>query len=238
MDVIVAWSTPAALAAQNATRTIPIVMGTVADPIGTGLIANLARPGGNITGVSLMSPELAGKRLELLKELAPGLARVAFLANGGDPAHRLFVKETQDAAQKIGIHIQPLVVKGPDEFDGAFSAAIKEGSGALIVQPLFITIGGHARTLAELAIKHRLPTISDGNQFAELGGLIYYGPERLALDRRVAYYVDRILRGTQPADLPVEQPQTFALVLNLQTAKRLGIAIPQSLLLRADKVIK
>jgi putative ABC transport system substrate-binding protein len=237
VDVIVAWTTPAARAAKNATRTIPIVMGLAADPIGTELVASLARPGGNITGVSLMAPDLAGKRLELLRELVPGLSRVAFLARGGDPASRPFVKEIQDAGQKVGVHVQPLVVKGPEDFEGAFSAMLKERAGALVVQPFFITVGGHGPKLADLAVRHHLPTISDGNQFAELGGLIYYGPDRLALERRVATYVDRILKGAKPAELPVEQPQTFQLVINLQTAKRLGVTIPQSLLSRADKVI-
>lgn len=237
VDLIVAWGTPAVQAAKNATRTIPIVMGPTADPVGTGLIASLARPGGNITGLSAMAPELAGKRLELLRELVPGLSRVAFLAHGSDPAHRLFLKEVQDAGQALGIQVQPLVVKGPEEFESAFSVMIRERSTALVVQPLFISPLGHGPKIADLAARHRLLTVSDGHQFAEVGGLIYYGPDRTVLDRRVATYVDRILKGAKPADLPVEQPQQFHLVINLQTAKRLGLAIPQSVLFRADKVI-
>jgi putative ABC transport system substrate-binding protein len=162
---------------------------------------------------------------------------VAFLAHGGDPAHRLFVKEIEDAGQTLGIHVQALVVKGPEEFESAFSAMIRDRAGALVVQPLFITVGGHGPKLADLAARNRLPTVSDGHQFAEVGGLIYYGPDRFALYRLAATYVDRILKGAKPAELAVEQPQIFQLVINLQTAKRLGLTIPQSVLFRADKVI-
>ncbi len=237
VDLIIAWTTPAVQAAKNATRTIPIVMAAAADPVSTGLVAGLARPGGNITGVSSMAPGLAGKRLELLKELVPRLSRVAFLAHGGDPAHRLFVKEAQDAGPRLGIQVQPVVVKGPEEFDNAFSAMTRERAGALVVQPLFMVALGHGPTIADLAVKHRLPTISDGTQFAEVGGLIFYGPDRVALTGLVAPYVDKILKGAKPAELPVAQPQTFQFVINLQTAKRLGLTIPHSVLLRADKVI-
>ncbi|HEY7218679.1 MAG TPA: ABC transporter substrate-binding protein [Candidatus Binatia bacterium] len=237
-DIIVASSTPAAQAAKNATRTIPIVMTGTADPVGTGLIASLAQPGGNVTGMSGILPELAGKRLELLRDVLPKLSRVAFLAHGGDPAHKLFVKEAQDAAEKFGMHIQPLVIGGPEEIQSAFSAMIRERAGALIVQPLFVGNLDEGRRIAALAAKHRLPTVSDGNQFADAGGLMFYGPDRLDQYRRCATYVDKILKGRKPADLPVEQPMRFEFVVNLKTAKQIGVPIPPSVLARANRVIR
>jgi putative tryptophan/tyrosine transport system substrate-binding protein len=238
VDIIVASSTPATQAAKNATRTIPIVMLGAADPVGTGLIESLAQPGGNITGISGIMPELAGKRLELLRDILPKLSRVAFLAHGGDPAHNLFVKEAKDAAEKFGIKIQQLVIGGPEEFQSAFSAMIRERAGALIAQPLFFGNPDEGRRITELAIKHRLPTVSDGNRFAEAGGLMFYGPDRLDYSRRAATYVDKILKGTKPADLPVQQPIKFELVINLKTAKQIGVTIPPNVLARADRVIR
>jgi ABC-type uncharacterized transport system substrate-binding protein len=237
VDLIVAASTPAIQAAKNATKTIPIVMGQNADPVGMGFVASLAHPGGNITGVSGILPELAGKRLELLREILPKLSRVAFLAYGPDPAHQLFVKEAQDAAQSFKIRFQSLVLAGIDEIDGAFAAMMKERAGALAVQPLFTTLGQGPR-IAELAVKNRIPTISDGFQFAETGGLLFYGPDTIALHRRTATIVDKILKGRKPAELPVEQPTKFQFIINLKTAKQIGLNIPQSVLYRADKVIK
>jgi putative ABC transport system substrate-binding protein len=237
VDLIVAQATPAVQAAKNATKTIPIVMGPNADPVGMGFVASLARPGGNITGMSSIMPELASKRLGLLRELLPKLSRVAFLAYGPDPAHLLFVKQAQDAAQSFKIRFQPLVLAGIEEIEGAFSAMKKEGVGALIVQPLFSVLGQGPR-VAELALKNRLPTISDGPAFAEGGGLMFYGPDSLALYRRAATYVDKILKGAKPADLPVEQPKKFELVINLKTAKQIGLMIPPNVLARADRVIK
>ena len=235
VDVIVAFATPAILAAQNATKTTPIVMGVAADPVGTGFVANLARPGGNITGLSLMSPDLAGKRLELLREVLPGIARVAFLASGRSPAGRLFVQETQVAAQKLGVQIQPVVVGGPEEFESAFAAMRRERAGALIVQPLFTE---HRQRIVALAARHRLPIISDSREFADAGGLMSYGPNLREIYRRAATYVDKILKGAKPADLPVEQPTRFEMVINLKTAKALGLTIPPSVLVRADQVIQ
>lgn len=174
VDLIVAQATPAVQAAKNATKTIPIVMGPNADPVGMGFVASLARPGGNITGVSSIMPELAEKRLGLLREILPKLSRMAFLAYGPDPAHRLFVKQAQDAAQSFKIRFQPLVIAGVEEIEGAFSAMSKERAGGLIVQPLFSVLGQGPR-IAELAAKNRMPTISDGPQFAEAGGLMFYG---------------------------------------------------------------
>jgi len=237
VDIIVASATPAVNAAKNATKTIPIVM-AAADPVGSGFVASLARPGGNITGVSLIMPELAGKRIELLREILPKLSRVAFLAYGPGPAQQLFVKEAQDATERLGMKFQPVVIGGPEEIEDAFSAMIRERVGALMVLPLFVGTLGQGGRIAELAIKNRLPTISDGFRFAEAGGLIYYGPDQLAMVRRVATYVDKILRGTKPAELPVEQPSKFEFVINLKTAKQIGVTIPQSVLFRADKVIK
>ena len=236
VDVIVAVSTPAIEAAKNATKTIPIIMAGVSDPVGTGFVASLARPGGNVTGLSLQSPELSGKRLELLKEIIPKLSRVAFLVHRQDPGHRLFVKEAQDAGQSLGIRIQPLEAAGFEEIKGAFPAMIRERIGGLIVQPIFV--GTHGLRIADLAARNRLPTISDPTEFADAGGLMSYGPSRSALWQRAATYVDKILKGTKPADIPVEQPTKFEFVINLKTAKQIGVMIPQSVLYRADKVIR
>ena len=236
VDVIVAVSTPAIEAAKNATKTIPIIMAGVSDPVGTGFVASLARPGGNVTGLSLQSPELSGKRLELLKEIIPKLSRVAFLVHRQDPGHRLFVKEAQDAGQSLGIRIQPLEAAGFEEIKGAFPAMIRERIGGLIVQPIFV--GTHGLRIADLAARNRLPTISDPTEFADAGGLMSYGPSRSALWHRAATYVDKILKGTKPADIPVEQPTKFEFVINLKTAKQIGVMIPQSVLYRADKVIR
>jgi ABC-type uncharacterized transport system substrate-binding protein len=238
VDLIVAPATPAVQAAKNATKTIPIVMIAVADAVASGFVASLAQPGGNITGSTNILPELAGKRLELLRELLPKLSRMAFLAYGPDPAHRLFVKDAQDAAQTFKIRFQPLVLAGVDEIDGAFAAMSKERAGALIVQPLFISGLGQGPRIAELAVKNSIPSISDGFQFAEAGGLMFYGPDSLATYRHTATFVDKILKGRKPAELPVEQPTKFQFIMNLKTAKQIGLTIPPSVLARADKVIR
>jgi putative ABC transport system substrate-binding protein len=238
VDIIVAPATPAVTAAKNATKTIPIVMIAVADAVGSGFVASLAQPGGNITGTTNILPELAEKRLGLLREILPKLSRVAFLAYGPGPAHKLFVKEAQEAAQSFKIRFQPLVLAGVEEIEGAFSAMKKERAGALIVQPLFISALGQGPRIAELAAKNRIPTISDGFQFAEAGGLMFYGPDSVAVYRNTATFVDKILKGRKPADLPVEQPMKFDFVINLQTAKKIGVNIAQSVLFRASKVIQ
>ena len=238
VDIIAAAATPAANAAKNATKTIPIVMISVADAVGSGFVVSLAQPGGNITGTTNMMPELAGKRLELLKEVLPKLSRVAFLAYGPDPAHRLFVKDAEDAARSLKIQFHPSVVRSVDEIDDAFRSMAKERVGALIVQPLFPSTLAQGPRVAALAVKNRMPTISDGFQFAELGGLMFYGPDPIAPYQRAATFVDKILKGRKPADLPVEQPTKFEFIINLQTAKQIGLMIPQSVLYRADKVIK
>jgi putative ABC transport system substrate-binding protein len=236
VNVIVAVSTPAIEAAKNATQTIPIVMAGVSDPVGTGFVASLARPGGNVTGLSLQSPELSGKRLELLKEVIPKLSRVAFLVHGQDRGHRLFVKEAQDAGQSLGMQIQPLAAAGLEEIEGAFPAMVRERMGGLVVQPIFVST--HGLRIADLAARNRLPTISDPMEFADAGGLMSYGPSRSVLWWRAATYVDKILKGTKPADLPVEQPMKFEFVINLHTAKQIGLTIPPNVLARADRVIR
>src|SRR5262245_28662054 len=237
-DLIVARATPAVHAAKNATTTVPIVMFGVADAVGSGFVTNLARPGGNMTGVTNIMPELAGKRLTLLREVIPKLSRVAFLAYAPDPAHKLFVKEAQQAAERLEMKFQPLVINAVEEIESAFSAMAKERAGALIIQPLFTSNLGQGKKIADLAVKNRLPTMSDGGGFPEAGGLMLYGPNQVHLARRVAVFVDKILKGAKPGDLPVEQPTTFEFVINLKTAKQIGLTIPQSVLYRADRVIK
>ena len=238
VDLIVASATPSVQATKNATSTIPVVMLGAADPVGVGLVASLSRPGGNITGVSLQSPELAGKRMELLREIVPKLVRVAFLAYRPDPAHRLFVQEAEEAAEALKMQIQLLLIDNPGEIEGAFSKMVQERASALVIQPLFIGGLQQSKRILELAGKQRLPTISDGTEFAELGGLIYYGASRRELARRAAKLVDKILKGAKPADLPVEQPTKFEMIINLKTARQIGLNMPQSVLYRADRVIK
>lgn len=237
VDVIFAQATPAVKAAKDATQTIPIVS-ISADPVGNGFVASLARPGGNITGVSMMMPELDGKRLELLRELSPKLSRVAYLLHGKDPSHRLFLKAMQEAGRRLGIRIQPVIVQGAEEFDNAFSVMKREHAGAVIVQPLFSNTLGLGPQLAELAARNRLAAISSADDFADAGGLMAHAPDPLATYQLVAPYVDKVLRGASPAELPLQQPQKFVLVINLKTAKRLGVKVPQLLLFRADRVIE
>jgi putative ABC transport system substrate-binding protein len=213
-------------------------MAAVADPVRTGLVTSLSQPGGNITGVSLMMPELAGKRIELVKEILPKLSRIAFLAYRPGPGNELFVKEAQESVEKFGMKFQPVLIGGPDEIEQAFSATIRERAGVLMVHPIFVAALGQGQPIAELAIKNRLPTISDGFRFAEAGGLIYYGPDYLLLTYRAATYVDKILKGAKPAELPIEQPTKFELVINLKTAKQIGVTIPPHVLARADRVIR
>ena len=239
VDLLVVSATPVIHAAKKATATIPIVMMGAADPVASGFVVSLARPGGNITGLSLQSPELAGKRLELLKEIMPKLTRVAFLAYGRDPAHKFFIKEAQDVAPRIGIQIQPVVIESPAEVEAAFSSMVRERSGAAVIQPLLTGSAlGQGRNVAEHASRNRLPTVSDGVRFPEAGGLMSYGSSRLDLNRRAATYVDKILKGAKPADLPVEQPTKFDFIINLKTAKQIGLTIPPNVLARADRVIR
>ena len=238
VDIIVAAATPAAVAAKNATETIPIVMISVGDPVGLGLIASLARPGGNATGLSYsVGLEMAGKWLELLKETVPKVRRVAILSNPAHPAHALVIREVKVAARSLGVQLQLLEARGPNEFDGAFAAMAKERVGALLVVPdsMFIL---HRTRLADLAAKNRLPSMHGVRELVAAGGLMSYGPSVPDLFRRAATFVDEILKGAKPGDLPVEQPTKFELVINLKTAKALGLTIPQSIFIRADEVIE
>src|SRR5262245_25924280 len=231
VDVIVAWVGAAVRAAQNATRTIPIVMGAVADPVRSGLVTSLARPGGNTTGPSMMTLDIAGKRLGLLREILPGVSRVAFLFS--PKTGWGFVEETQVAAQRLGVRIQPVGVGDPQDLDGAFAAVLKERAEALIIEPILAP-----KRIVDFAATQRLPTISDYKSFPEAGALMSYGTNARALSRRTADYVDRILKGAKAADLPVELPAKLELVINLKTAKALGLTIPQSILVRADEIIQ
>ena len=237
VEVIVTAAAPTVEAARRATSTIPIVMAAVADPVGSGLVASLARPGGNVTGLTALSTELAGKRLQLARELVSKASRVAVLAYHGTSATRLFLEQMRAAAQQIGVQLVVQEVKEADDLPGAFTAMQHERSQALIVQITPFS-ADNAKRIVELAAQHHLPAMYDVRSFVDAGGLVSYGPSLPEMFRRAAFYVDRILKGAQPADLPVEQPTTFELVINLKTAKALGLTLPQSLLGRADQVIQ
>jgi putative tryptophan/tyrosine transport system substrate-binding protein len=237
VDLIVAGTTASAQAAKDATQAIPIVITSVADPVGSGLVASLARPGGNLTGLSIMTPELTGKRLELLTEVVPGLARVALLLDVGNSTWHAQRHDYAAAAQRLGVHLLPLEVHGPDEFAGAFQAAIQGHTQALIMMPSPL-FGAHRARLAELALASRLPTMAGDVGYAKTGGLMDYGANQSASWYRAATYVHKILQGAKPGDLPVEQPTKFELVLNRKTAQALGITLPPSLLVLADEVIQ
>jgi len=237
VDVIVAVGGAATKAAQQATTTIPIVMSLVNDPLGSGLVPSLARPGGNVTGISLMSPELVGKQLGVLKEMVPKVSRVALLRNPANPASGPQLREAEAAARTLGVRLQTLEARNPQEIDSAFAAMTRERAGALVVLTDSI-FTNQRRQIAELAAERRLPAVYGNTEHAEAGGLVAYGANFLDLERRAATYVDKILKGAKPADLPVEQSTKFELVINLKTAKTLGLSIPASLLSRADEVIQ
>jgi len=237
VDVIFVPSTPGALAAKNATKTIPIVFTSVGDPVGSGLVASLARPGGNITGLSTLAPDLSGKALELLKETVPKVSRVAVIRNPDNPGKTHSLRETEVAARAFGLQLQPLEVRGPSDIEPAFQAARREQAGGLIVLRDVVTVG-QTKRIVELALKNRLPTIYNDRDFVDAGGLMSYGPNMSDLFRRAAVYVDKILKGAKPADLPVEQPTKLEFIINLKTAKQIGLTIPPNVLARADKVIK
>ena len=237
VNIIVGEVTPAIQAAQRATSTIPIVMSFVGDPVANGFVASLARPGGNITGLSIMAPELVGKRLELLKEVVPRVSRVAVLWNPANPLGAPQLREVEVAARAFGMRLQPLEARGPSEFDSAFAAMTRERAGALIVLG-DVMFSFHRTRVAELAAKSRLPAVYTNRGHVEAGGLMSFGPSYADLNRRAASYVDKILKGAKPGDLPVEQPTKFELVINLRTAKALGLTIPNSLLLRASEIIQ
>ena len=237
VDVIVGATVPTIQAARQATKTIPIVMTLIADPVATGLVANVARPAGNITGLSTMAPDLMGKQLELLREVLPKASRVAVLWNPANPSNALQLREAQDAARALGVRLQPLEVRDPTEFEKAFAAMTRERAGALLVLSDSTLLTQRER-IADLAAKSRLPAVSGMRAHAEAGGLIAYGANIFDIWRRAATYVDKILKGAKPGDLPVEQPTKFELVINLKTAKALGLTIPQALLIRADEIIQ
>jgi putative ABC transport system substrate-binding protein len=233
VDVIAAHHTPAVKAAMTATRTIPIVMPAGA-PLEAGLVKSLAHPGGNVTGLSSMEAELGSKRLELLRAVIPGLVRVAILGSKTDPFTRPYVEDFQGAAARSGLQLQPVLVDGPFDFDSAFAAMGASGARAVVIQPLFQP---HTRPIVELAAKHRLAIMSSYRDTTQAGGLISYSADHAAYFQRAAIFVDKILKGAKPADLPIEQPSRFELVINMKTAKALGLTIPQSVLLTADEVI-
>jgi putative tryptophan/tyrosine transport system substrate-binding protein len=237
VDVIVTRSTPAAVAAKNATSTIPIILAGGTDPVATGLVSSLARPGGNITGVTIMNEELAGKRLELLKETSPKVSRIGVLWNPVNPGAAAVFKQTQSAAHELSLSLQSLEVKTVNDLQGAFDAASKSGVNGLALLAT-APINDHLKLVADLAVKNRLPSIYDRSEFVGAGGLMSYGPNVANMSRRAATYVDKVLKGANPGDLPVERPTKFELVINLKTAKALGLTIPPVVLMRAEKVIK
>ena len=238
VDVIVTTTVQGVLAVKDATRTIPVVFAGVQDPVASGIIDSLARPGGNATGLSLLAPELGGKRLELLKEVVPKIARVAFLWSAGSQSGAAFtVKEIQAAARALGLQCQSIEVRDSKSFDSAFEAATKERAQALLTNPSAV-INTHQARIVEFAAKNRLPAMYAGPEFVDAGGLMSYAPSYTDLYRRAAIFVDKILKGAKPADLPVEQPKKFELVINLKTAKQIGLTIPPNVLARADRVIR
>ena len=237
VDIIVAVANPTVQAVQQVTRNIPIVMFGVGDPVAAGIVTSLARPGGNITGLSQLSPELSGKRLELLRELLPGVSRVAVLWNPANPGAVLQLRSAEAAARALGVRLQVLEAQGPGEIDRAFAAMRRERAGALLVVLDSVFLLERER-IADLAAKNRLPAVYGLRYHAEAGGLMAYGANVLDLVRGGASYVDKILKGAKPADLPIEQPIKFELVINLKTAKALGLTIPPSLLGRADEIIQ
>jgi ABC-type uncharacterized transport system substrate-binding protein len=236
-DVIVTVGTLAPLAAKRATATIPIVMQAAGDPLGSGLVASLARPGGNVTGLSLMAPDLAGKRLEILREILREISLVAVLWNVANPYPALVFKQTEVAAKTLGIEVQSLEVRGPGDFDNALEAAVRRHATALIAVEDPLTFG-YRKQITDFAAKNRLPAIYGLREFVDAGGFIAYGAHILDLWRRSTGYVDKILRGAKPSDLPVEQPTKFELVINLKAANALGLTVPPTLLARADEVIE
>jgi putative ABC transport system substrate-binding protein len=237
VHVIVTGTPPAPETAKRATATIPIVLTNHGDPVGSGLVASLAKPGGNVTGLSMSSPELRGKQLQLLTEAVPGLSRVAVLSKPTNPAHALELRALEVAARSLKVRLHVVEARTPGEFASAFTAAVKERAGALIVlgEATFFV---HRARLVELAAQSRLPAIYGLREFAEAGGLMTYAANLRDSFRRAAGYVDKILKGARPGDLPVEQPTRFELVVNLKTAKALGLAIPASVLTRADELIE
>jgi len=236
-DIIVTAGTPAALAAQRTTTTIPVVMAAVGDPIGTGLVKSLARPGGNLTGLAGIAPDLEGKRLEMLTQIVPRLSSVAFLGNPANPLHVTSEKQAGAAAKALHLKVVFFPVRAEGEFDHAFQAIVGQRCEALVMlaDRLFLH---HRARIVEFTARQRLPAVYAYDELVQVGGLMSFGPSYPEMHRRAAYYVDKILRGAKPGDLPIEQPTTFELVINLKTAKTLGLTIPPALLQRANQVIE
>ena len=240
VDMIVAWSTPLARAAKQATNSIPIIAAVMADPVGDELVTSLARPGGNITGTTFLGPELVAKRLQLLRDVVPGLARVAALWHPnayGEHTMTNIVKDIEEAARTLGVQLQLVPASGPDDIASAFSTMAKERVDAFIVMPSPMLFGEHQR-IVELAANNRLPGMYQAREFVDAGGLMSYGTNLDDLFRRTATYVDKILRGAKPAELPVERPTKFELVINMKTARTLGLTVNRDILLVADEVIE
>src|SRR5580700_1310094 len=233
IDIIVTWFTPTTQAAKQATLEIPIVMAETGDPIGTGLVASLPRPGGNVTGIASATAELAGKSVQLIRDMLPSARRVTALANATDPFSKPFLEQIQLGGEATGTAINPIRISNNEELESAFAAMERDRPDAIIVQPSL-----PSRRAAELALQHRVPAVSVPRWFADEGGLMSYSAIYADLFRKAAVYVDKILKGAQPADLPVEQPTRFQLVINMKTAKALGITVPATLLARADEVIE
>jgi putative ABC transport system substrate-binding protein len=238
VDVIVTAGAGGARAAREATTTIPIVMTQVADPIQSGFVTSLARPGGNVTGLSTLQPEISGKQLELLKEIIPKLSRVAFFGTSTNPGNAEALKVTEPVAGPFGVKLQYVDVLSPKDIEGAFKAAVKGRADAGLMEVSGPIVNIHRERLIELAVKSRLPVAYESARSVEAGGLISYGVSLRELDRRAATYVDKILKGTKPADLPVEQPTKFEFIINLKAAKEIGLTIPPNVFARADRVIR
>jgi len=235
--VVVEAHTPAIQAAKRATTSIPIVMSVSGDPVGSGLVRSLARPGGNLTGLTVLSPELAGKRLELLREAVPAASRVAVVWNPSNPPKVEEWRQTEEAARKLGIKLQSLEVRSSADFDSAFRVAERDRPDALIAFSDGL-VNDHRALIVKFAARNRLPDLYTYREFIVTGGLISYGPSQVDLRRRAAIYVDKILKGAKPGDLPIEQPEKFELIVNLKTAKALGMSVPKSVLMRADEVMR
>lgn len=233
VDLIVTWQTPTATAAKQATQTIPIVMADSGDPVGTGLIASLARPGGNVTGMTGVTAELAGKSVEFIRQIIPSSKQVAALCNGPDPFSKPFLAQVQLGGKSAGITIKPIILSSNDQLDGAFADMSREHIDAVVIQPSL-----PAHRTADLAIQYHLPAVSVPRRFADAGGLLAYSPRMADIYREAAVYVDKILKGATPGDLPVQQPTKFELVLNEKTAKILGLTFPPQLVAVADEVIQ
>jgi ABC-type uncharacterized transport system substrate-binding protein len=237
VDAIFAITSAAARAVKGATATIPVVFVGVSDPVRYGLVSSLARPGGNMTGLGHFTPELNGKRLELLKEVVPGLGRVAVLWNTGNESHEEQLKDLAHPAKALGVHVRPVGVEKPEELEAGFQVMVKDRAGGLVVLASSLT-HRHLGRIADFAIRHRLPSVMEFSEFADAGGLLMYGPTWAGMFRRGGQLVGKILKGAKPADLPVEQPMKFEFVINLKTANQIGLTIPPNVLARADKIIR